>query len=486
MPAQKGNSSFTDTDGRKIFVKLTGMKNIALRITAVMAAAMTAILPSSAQQYPDGIIDKTVAVVGNEMISISQIEEEVQIMRAQGMASDRNIRCELLEQMMTSKLFLIQARLDSLTVNNDMVEAELSNRVDNIRTQLGGDENVEKYFGKPLYKLRQEWRQTLQDQSLTQQMQQNVASSAPEMTPFDVQEYVDATDSLDLPVVPIKYQLSQICIYPDREAANLAVKDRLLAIRERIMNGEKFAVLARIYSQDPGSARRGGELGMASKSVFWPAFSDAAMALKPGIVSQIVETPDGFHIIEVLEKKGDMFNARHILMKPEYTADDMEKAFKTLDSLKTELQNGAVSFDLAARFYSQDPSTRTNGGQMSDPNTGSSYFEIDQLKPEDYNAIKDLKEGEISAPFESRDNEGRSGNTVYKIVKVDKIIPAHTASFEEDYNLLMEQAKNELAMKAIDDFIDGKLATTYIVIDPLFKDCYFEHDGWYTKFRETE
>ena len=462
------------------------MKNIALRITAVMAAAMTAILPSSAQQYPDGIIDKTVAVVGNEMISISQIEEEVQIMRAQGMASDRNIRCELLEQMMTSKLFLIQARLDSLTVNNDMVEAELSNRVDNIRTQLGGDENVEKYFGKPLYKLRQEWRQTLQDQSLTQQMQQNVASSAPEMTPFDVQEYVDATDSLDLPVVPIKYQLSQICIYPDREAANLAVKDRLLAIRERIMNGEKFAVLARIYSQDPGSARRGGELGMASKSVFWPAFSDAAMALKPGIVSQIVETPDGFHIIEVLEKKGDMFNARHILMKPEYTADDMEKAFKTLDSLKTELQNGAVSFDLAARFYSQDPSTRTNGGQMSDPNTGSSYFEIDQLKPQDYAAIKDLEEGEISEPFESLDNEGRSGNTVYKIIKVDRIIPAHTASFTNDYDLMLSQVKQKKSMEAIDAFINEKIASTYIVIDPLFKDCVFNRDGWSEKFRTAE
>ena len=264
------------------------------------------------------------------------------------------------------------------------------------------------------------------------------------------------------------------------------MKDRLLAIRERIMNGEKFAVLARIYSQDPGSARRGGELGMASKSVFWPAFSDAAMALKPGIVSQIVETPDGFHIIEVLEKKGDMFNARHILMKPEYTADDMEKAFKTLDSLKTELQNGAVSFDLAARFYSQDPSTRTNGGQMSDPNTGSSYFEIDQLKPEDYNAIKDLKEGEISAPFESRDNEGRSGNTVYKIIKVDRILPAHTASFSEDYALLLEQAKNERAMEAIDEFIKEKIADTYIVIDPIFKDCTFDHEEWSTKIRTEE
>lgn len=456
-----------------------------LRISAVLAAAL-AVLPLAAQQYPDGIIDKTVAVVGNEMISISQLEEEVQIMRAQGMASDRNIRCELLEQMMTAKLFLIQARLDSLTVNNDMVEAELRNRVDNIRTQLGGDENVEEYFGKPLYKLRQEWRKTLEDQSLTQQMQQNVASSAPEMTPFDVQEYIDNTDSLDLPIVPIKYQLSQICIYPDREAANLAVKDRLLAIRERIMNGEKFAVLARIYSQDPGSARRGGELGMASKSVFWPAFSDAAMALKPGIVSQIVETPDGFHIIEVLEKKGDMFNARHILMKPEYTVEDKEKAFKTLDSLKIELQNGAVSFDLAARFYSQDPATRTNGGQMADPNSGSSYFEIDQLKPEDYNAIKDLKEGEISAPFESRDNEGRSGNTVYKIIKVDKILPAHTASFSEDYTLLLQQAQNERAMKAIDDFIKEKIADTYIVIDPIFKDCTFDHVEWSSKIRQEQ
>ena len=456
------------------------------KIFAVMAAAAAMQFGAYAQKYPDGIIDKTVAVVGNEMISISQLEEEVQVMRAQGMASDRNIRCELLEQMMVSKLFLMQARIDSLTVNNDMVESELRNRIDNIRTQLGGDENVEQYFNKPLYKLRQEWRQTLQDQSLTQQMQQNVASSAPEMTPYDVQKYVESTDSLDLPIVPIKYQLSQICIYPDREAANLAVKDRLLAIRERIMNGEKFAILARIYSQDPGSARRGGELGMASKSVFWPAFSDAAMALKPGIVSQIVETPDGFHIIEVIEKKGDMFNARHILLKPEYTDDDRTKAFATLDSLRTELENGAVSFDLAARFYSQDPATRTNGGQMADPNTGSSYFEIDQLKPEDYNAIKDLKEGEISEPFESRDNEGRSGNTVYKIIRVDKILPAHTASFSEDYTLLMEQAQNERAMEAIDEFIKKKIGETYIVIDPIFKDCPFEHDGWAEKIRTEE
>ena len=460
------------------------MKNIhKIRTVAVFLFAMAS-LSAFAQKYDNGIIDKTVAVVGNEVILISQLEEEVQMMRAYGMMSDKTGRCEILENMMVTKLFLMQARLDSLAVNQDMVEGELRNRVDMLRSNLGGDEAVEKEFGKPLYKLRQEWRKTIEDQSLTQQMQSQIASKVPELTPYDVQEYVNRTEPEDLPLVPVKYQLSQICIYPDREAANIAVKERLLSIRERIMNGEKFSTLARLYSQDPGSSRKGGELGMASKSIFWPAFSDAAMSLKPGVVSQIVETPDGFHLIEVLEKKGDMFNARHILLKPEYTSEDREKGFHVLDSLRTELQNDAVTFELAARFYSEDPATRTNGGQMADPNSGSSYFEIDQLKPQDYAAIRDLKEGEISEPFESLDNEGRNGNTVYKIIRVDKVIPAHTASFSKDYSLLLEQAKMESSQKAIDDFVASKIKSTYIIIDPLFKDCVFEREGWSEKIRK--
>jgi peptidyl-prolyl cis-trans isomerase SurA len=425
-----------------------------------------------------------VAVVGNEMIMLSDLEDEVQMMRAYGMLSDKSGRCDVLEQMMSSKLFLMQARVDSLVVNNEMVESELSNRIDMVRTNLGGDDAVEAQFGKPVYKLRQEWRAAITDQTLTQQMQSEIARKVPELTPYDVQKYINETDPADLPMVPVKYQLSQICIYPDREAANLAVKERLLAIRERIINGEKFSTLARIYSQDPGSARKGGELGMASKSIFWPVFSDAAMSLKQGVVSQIVETPDGFHIIEVLEKKGDMFNARHILLKPEYTSEDRKKGFRVLDSLRTELNNDAVTFELAARFYSEDPTTRTNGGQMADPSTGSSYFEIDQLKPQDYAAIKNLKEGEISEPVESLDNEGRDGNLVYKIIKVDKIIPAHAASFENDYDLMLQHARSRLQNDAINNFIEEKIKTTYIVIDPLFKDCVFEKEGWSEKFRK--
>lgn len=460
-------------------MKLNHKMMLVAAVSFVLAA-----VESSAQKYNNGLIDKTIAVIGNEVVTISQMEEEAQMMRAYGMISDKSGRCDILEQMMTSKLFLMQARVDSINVNNDMVESELRSRIDNVRTQLGGDEGVEEYFKKPMHKLRQEWREAITDQTLTQQMQQEIAKKVPELTPYDVQLYIDGVDEAELPMVPMKYQMSQICIYPDREAANIAVKERLLAIRERILNGEKFSTLARIYSQDPGSARKGGELGMASKSIFWPAFSDAAMSLKPGVVSQIVETPDGFHIIEVLDKKGDMFNARHILLKPEYTSEDREKAFKVLDSLKIELEKGAVPFELAARFYSQDPATRTNGGQMADPMTGSSYFEIDQMKPQDYAAVSDLKEGEISSPVESLDNEGRNGNTVYKIIRVDKIIPSHTATFQNDYSMLLDQAKQKKSMAAIDEFLESKIKSTFIIIDPMFKDCDFERKGWADKIRK--
>lgn len=451
---------------------------------AAAVACLAVSAAASAQKYQNGLIDKTVAVVGNEVIMLSDIEEEVKTQNYAGYMSDKTGRCELLENMMVSKLFLMQARVDSIEVNNDMVESNLDDYMANILTYYGGEEGVEQQYGKSVYKFRQQLRKDLEDRTLAQQMQGEVAQKIPELTPYDVQQYIDNTDPEDLPMVPVMYQLSQICIYPDREAANIAVKERLLAIRERIINGEKFSTLARIYSQDPGSARKGGELGMASKSIFWPAFSDAAMALKPGVVSQIVETPDGFHIIEVLEKKGDMFNARHILLKPEYTSEDMENGFRVLDSLKTELANEAVTFDLAARFYSEDPATRTNGGQMADPNTGSSYFEIDQLKPQDYAAIKDLQVGEISEPFVSLDNEGRDGNTVYKIIKVDKIIPAHPASFTNDYTLLLNQATDAKRQEAIDEFIQSKIKSTLIIIDPLFKDCVFEREGWSEKFRK--
>ena len=451
-----------------------------MKIKAVLAVLALAVMPLStlsAQKY-DGIIDKTVALVGNSMILLSQIESEVQMMQFQGYVSDRNLRCEVLENMMVSKLFYTQAQLDSLAVNPDMVDAALEDRVNNILSQLGGEEQVEKYFGKPLHKLRQEWRETFMEQNLAQEMQREVAGKITEVTPKEVQQFYKSAPKDSLPIIPTQYQYSQIVLYPNVERAKLAVRERMLEFRQRILDGEKLSVLATLYSEDPGSAMRGGELGMASRSIFWPAFSDAAMSLKDGQVSPIVETPDGFHIIQLITKSGDMFNARHILLKPKYTVEDRDSAFIRLDSIRTVVLEDSLTFDQAARIYSQDAKSRTNGGQVSDPATGAPMFDVDRLKPADYNVLKNMKEGEISQPFESVDDEGRSGNTVYKIVRLEKIRPSHPASFEEDFNVLLDIATNQKSVREIEKFIKEKQETTYIVIDPMFQKCDFRRDGW--------
>ena len=256
-----------------------------IKHTIAILAASLAIIPAGAQKYKT--IDKSIAVVGNELITVSDLENEIRMMHAQGQSSDRLTRCTVLENMMQSTLFLMQARLDSLTVNADMVEANLNDQMARVRTALGGDEQAEAYFGKSLYQMRKEWKQQLQDNSLIQQEQMQIAKGIPELTPYDVKQYLDTVDVDNLPIIPIKYKMSQICIYPDREKAKMECKQRLLALRERIMNGEKFTTLARLYSEDPGSSRKGGELGMASKDIFWPAFSDAAMSLKPGVISRL-------------------------------------------------------------------------------------------------------------------------------------------------------------------------------------------------------
>lgn len=430
-----------------------------------------------AQEY-NRLIDKTIAIVGNSTILLSQIESEAQMRRFQGYVSDGDIRCEVLEDLMVSKLFYTQAKLDSLVVNPSMVESTLNDRMANIFTQLGGEKEVEKYFGKPVHKLRQEWKKIIEEQSLVQEMQQTVSQSVGEVIPRQVEEFYKRVPKDSLPIIPTQYQYSQIVIYPDKKKAETAVRERLLEFRNRILKGENFAMLATLYSEDNASAMRGGELGMASKNIFWPEFSDAAMALKEGQVSQIVETPDGFHIIQMITKQGDMFNARHILLKLHYTDEDRIQAYSRLDTIKNLITSDTLTFEQAAMMFSEDPQSRTNGGLVYDPYSGAPIFEIDQLKPQDYNMLKDMKPGEISEPFESLDNEGRSGNTIYKIVRFDKLIPSHTATFKDDFSVLQNVTKMDMTYKVIEKFIEKKQATTYIVVDPLFQNCEFKRKGW--------
>ena len=446
-------------------------------ITVLMFAAG---FGAKAQTYGGGLIDKSIAIVGNDVILLSDIEEEVRMMLASGMTIESNTRCQILENLVSSRLFLTQARLDSLTVTDEQVREQVEARLNDIMNRIGGEKETEEYFKKPLYKIRADWTDVFRDQLLIQQMQQKVYTSIPKMTPAAIKELCAEMPAEDLPVIPTQYKLRQIVLYPDKVSAAMVVKEKLLDLRERVLAGEKFSSLARLYSQDPGSATRGGELGMRSKTVYWPQFSDAAMSLKVGQVSQIVETPDGYHIIQMIEKKGDMFNARHILIKPSYTASDRNKAFARLDSIKSEILGGNVTFEAAAWFNSEDPKTRTSGGMMVDEYTGSASLEKDRLNPADYAVIKDMKQGDISEPFESLDTEGR-GHTIYKIVRLDEEIPSHTATFETDYDALVNMANEKNAHKAIENFVEEKKKTTHIRIDPLFAGCKFVNEEWIEK-----
>lgn len=431
----------------------------------------------SAQRYEKGLIDKTVALIGNDMIQLSSLEAEVQMMMLQGVQSDINLRCDVLKNILIHKLFLTQARLDSLQVSPDNVENELNRRVQEALASLGGEKAAEVYFKKPLFKVKEEWRESLNEQFLSQEMKSKIAQSVPEITPSDVLKYLEKTPADSLPIIPTQYKYRQISLYPEKENSVIAVKERLLEFRERVMKGERFSTLATLYSQDPGSAAKGGELGLAPKTNYVAPFADAAMSLKEGQVSQIVETQYGFHLIQMLKKEGDMFNVRHILLRPQYTDADRSSAFNKLDSVKTLILADSISFENAARKFSHDIKSFLNGGLVAEEYSGSAYFDKDQLNPLDYNLIRNLKEGEISEPFETTDGEGRT-NTVYKIVKLEKIIPSHIASFKDDFAILQNEAKNSLAMAAIEEFIKKKRESTYIRIDPVFQHCPFLKEGW--------
>jgi peptidyl-prolyl cis-trans isomerase SurA len=422
----------------------------------------------------NGHIDKVVAVVGNEMILYSDIESEVNLMRVQGVISDKNIRCEVLENMLLQKLLLVQARIDSLKATDDEVDMQLDQRLRMMIAQLGGEKAAEDYFHKPLFQLKREWRETIREQILTQRMQSMLTKDIP-ITPDEVKKAYKKMAKDSLPIIPIQYVLRQIVVFPPAADAKFDVRERLLELRERIVKGEKFSTLAILYSEDPGNRMRGGELGLRPRQELAAAFADAAMALKPGQVSPIVETEFGFHLIQLIEKEGDMFNARHILMRPQYTSENRTTAFRILDSITSIVNAGDLTFEQAALRLSQDPKTAANGGLIVNEYNLSSRFEKDQLHPADYGVLRDMQPGDISAPFETTD---KMGNTQYKILQLVELIPSHPATVDDDYAVIHQLAQRQQQQRAFNAWITRKQASTYIRLDDDFKQCSFQHAGW--------
>jgi len=448
------------------------MNKTTIKQLTLLLFLLVCTLPLSAQ---NALIDKVVAVVGGEMILNSDVESEVMMMRVQGVVSDRNLRCEVFESLLLQKLLLAQARIDSLRVDDHMVDQEIERRIRMIMAQLGGEKATEEYFRKPLFRLRQDWREPMREQILTQMMQQKLISDAP-ISPADVNRFYRRINKDSLPIIPDQFVIRQIVITPEAADARFEVREQLLALRERILNGDNFSTLAVLYSEDPASARRGGELGLMSAQDFVPQFADAAMALRPGQVSQIVETEYGFHLIQLISKEGnDMFNARHILMKPRFASDQRQAAFTRLDSIANLVRRDSITFADAAIQFSMDARTRLGGGLVVNELNMSPRFEKDQLNPIDFNVLQHMKPGDISIPFEATDNRGA---TQYKILFLETIIPSHVANIKEDYSIIQMMARQERQMESLNRWITRKIASTYIRIDPLFRDCEFERKGW--------
>lgn len=421
------------------------------------------------------VIDKVIAVVGGEVILLSDIEEEIMRMKMQGAAYNENNKCELFENMLTHKLLLNQAKIDSLDVKSANIDMEMDRRLRYFISQIGSEQALERYFNKTIYQIKDDLRKSIGEQMLAQQMQQKIVEKV-SLTPQEIKKFYGDLPKDSIPEIPIQYEFQQIMIFPPASnEAKFAVKQRLLEIRERILKGERFSTLAVAYSEDRASAVRGGELGMLNRDAFVKDFSNAAFNLKEGQVSSVVESEYGFHIIQMIESKGDMANVRHILMKPQYTTSMMVEAVARLDSITRAIASDSLTFEKAAFKFSADKKSSMNDGLVINPYTNTTLFVKEQMQPADFHVIKELKVGETSKPFESRDEHA---NVVFKVYKLKKIIAPHKANLTDDYDAIQKMAKGKSESSILKNWVVKKQKSTFIRIDPDYKVCNFELKGW--------
>jgi peptidyl-prolyl cis-trans isomerase SurA len=376
------------------------------------------------------------------------------------------------------KLLVNQAMLDSIVIPDSQVDAELSQRLTTEINRLGSADKIEKQYNKSISQIKEDMRENMREMLLVQKMQQNIVEKM-KITPTEVSNFYNKIPKDSIPTIDAQLEFAQLAMYPAySEKSVLEVKDKLLDLRKRILGGENFGALAGFYSEDPGTAVKGGETGFLAKADFDdPVLAKAAFGLnKPGDVSQIVESKFGYQIVQLIEHRGDRVNTRQILMKPKPDPDAVFKVRNTLDSVAILIRKGTVTFDDAVKFYSMDPDTRYNKGLVVNPATGGTKFNKEQLSAADYYIVKNLKVGELSTPYESRD---KNNKFFYKIVILKSQIPAHKANLQEDYDMIQDIAKNQKRMIVLNNWFAQKIETTYIRIsDPSFKSCKFSVKGW--------
>lgn len=478
-------------------MKFESMIRKIMLVAVVATAFISTMEPVSAQQRRQVMLDKVVAVVGGSAILHSEVEEYCTALRDQrrqmGYTSDRDPMSESLEALLEQKLLYNQALLDSVEAPTSDIAARIETYVQSLITEAGGIAELEAKEHMPIYTYRELLRQRYEEQAYAQAMRQDVVGRVT-VVPGEVERFYKRVDKDSLPMIGEQYVYAHITKFPSSlRDAQQRTKERLLDMRERVITGQtKFSVLARMYSMD-GSAMYGGEMEPAPSSFYVRPFAEALEKLKPGQISEIVETEFGFHIIELIDKQGELYHCRHILLRPTFTRDELMEPAHQLDSIANLIRLDSLSFDTAALMFSDDATSKHNGGIVSNSDilarmgaydgarmTATRFLKEDFSMQggkslEDYAALMRLKVGEVSNSFQTTDI---MGNQMSKIVKLVEIIPAHTASLEEDYIRLEEMALQQKQERVYREWLDDKIESMYIYIDPAYRSDDFENKNW--------
>ena len=424
------------------------------------------------------VIDEVIWVVGDEAILRSEVEEERLRAQYEGQQIPGDPYCVIPEQLAVQKLYLHQAELDSIEANESTVSHQVDMRMNYYINQIGSKEKLEEYFRKSSSEIREEMMTTVRNQMIIQQMQQKLTSNI-KPTPAEIRRYYNSLPMDSIPMMPAQVEVQILSFEPAVPSEETErIKQRLREFTERVQSGKAdFSMLARLYSEDTESAKRGGELGFVGKGQLVPEFAEVAFNLNdPKRVSRIVKTEYGYHIIQLIEKKGDRINCRHILLRPRISATDKVRAIERLDSIRNLVAKDSMQFEQAVISWSEDKNTVMNAGLMINPNTGSSKFEYQDLAPEIAKQIYTMQEGEVSQPFVMMDQT--KNREVCAIVRLKKKTDVHRANLTDDFQTIKSMLEAQKGQELLHDWILKKQKTTFVQISPEWQGCDFEYPGW--------
>lgn len=423
------------------------------------------------------IIDEVIAVVGDNPVLRSDIEYQYQQAMMQGHSFAGDLKCHIFEEQLLQNLLLEQAKLDSIEVNENMVIMTVDRQINEFINRAGSKEKLEEWLNKPLHQIKAEQRVIVRNQSLTQEMQANITSGI-KVTPAEVRNFYKRVSQDSLPMVQAQYEIQQIRIDPKIDIEEIEkVKSRLREFQRQVADGDDFATLAVLYSEDLGSAARGGELGFMTRAELVPEYAKVAFNLQgEGKVSKIVESEFGYHIIQLVARQGDRVNTRHILLKPKIKSQDFKDAQLRIDSIADLISEEKLTFEEAALHFSADKDTRMNGGIMINMYNQSTKFDIQEIPPSITRQVEKLKVGEVSKSFVMKDE--RLGKDFLVLVKLKAKTEPHRANITDDYELIKNILENKKSQDLFFDWIKKKQKETYITISPKWGNCKFEFEGW--------